>query len=117
MLQFNIKPVLFCTLLGGIILALSVNAFYYSRFKYELNVAIVTNTAILCAIANETLKNFTCPKPLYYDTYTLFANELKSAYRIIVPLDVVTVSLILLIVFGLFINKLYKNRQYEYVQL
>jgi hypothetical protein len=102
---------------GCLMIALSVNAYYYSRFRYELNAATATNTALLCAIADQIIHNFTCPKPIYYDSYIGFANELKTAYKVIIPIDIVIVVLVLILVFVLIIKKWWENKHDDYTQI
>lgn len=117
MQAYNIKAYVLFFMAGCVVVALGVNTYYYSRFRYELNAAIATNTALLCAIGNATIKNFTCPKPIYYDSYDGFVGELKTAYKVIIPMDIVIVILILIIVSILVINKWWKSRNGDYTQI
>ena len=100
--------------LGILTIALSVNAVYYSRFRYELNAATITNAALLCAIANVSIPNFTCPQPVYYATYEIAANEMRHAYQIIMPLDITIMVLVLVLCFCMVLKMIFKPSKYGY---
>lgn len=101
----------------GIIVALCINSFYYSRFRYEINMATITSIVLLCEIGNKTIDGFICPKPLYYKSYQDAMIEMNRAYTIIVPIDITMMVLILFVVLILIWGKISKSLVSDYIEI
>ena len=91
-----------CLIITGVVFGFALfagicaNYYYYLLFSYELNVAEITTISILCEIANKTLPDFKCPKPLYYPSYKIAAEKMNEAYGIIFPISMALLVIICL---------------------